>query len=183
MLALQLRQVLGDSGPRRADEIGNVLMAERCSQQRTARVLDSEVGGQFEQREGDAFVKPEVEKTRAAQQQPVALLQIVVMKFLEDRFRAVRGETFEIAPAQTADSAIMVSLAAKIEPAKWQRRKFGDRTRRQQGDGHPLAAGVLASDARDAFQQDVSVGCERGFTKHYLRPSEVGERKRSRQQS
>jgi hypothetical protein len=37
-------------------------MAEKSSQQRTARLLDSEVGGQFEQRDGDAFVKSEVEK-------------------------------------------------------------------------------------------------------------------------
>ena len=99
----------------------------------------------------DAFVKPEVEKARAAQQQSVALLHIVLMKCFEDRFGTMRSDTFEIAPAQTAYSAIIVSLAAKIEPAKWQRRKLGDRTRRQQGDGHSLAAGVLASDARDAF--------------------------------
>ena len=44
VLALQLSQVLGDSWPRGADEIGNVLVAERCSQKRAARFFDSEVG-------------------------------------------------------------------------------------------------------------------------------------------
>jgi len=63
----------------------------------------------------------------------------------------MRRDTFEIAPAQTPDSAIIVSLAPKTEAAEWQQRKLGDRTRRKQGDGHPLAAGVLASNARDAF--------------------------------
>ena len=37
VLALQLRQVLGDSGPRSPDEIGNILVAERSSQKRAAR--------------------------------------------------------------------------------------------------------------------------------------------------
>ena len=84
MLALQLRQMLGDSWARSTHQIGKVLMAEKSSQQRTARLLDSEVGGQFEQRNGDAFVKPEIEKTRAAQQQTVPLPQIVRVKCFED---------------------------------------------------------------------------------------------------
>jgi hypothetical protein len=48
-----------------------------------ARFRNSEVGGQFEQRDSNALVKAEVEKTGAAQQQPVPLLQIVLMKSLE----------------------------------------------------------------------------------------------------
>ena len=151
MLALQLRQMLGDSWARSTHKVGKVLMAEKSSQQRTARLFDSEIGGQLEQRNGDAFVKPEVEKTRAAQQQAVPLLQIVRMKCLENRFGTMRRDPFEIAPAQAAYPAIIVSLAAKVEPAVRQRRKFGDRTRRQQGDCHPLAASALAGDARDAF--------------------------------
>jgi hypothetical protein len=86
--------------------------------------------------------------TRDARQQSVALVQIVLMKCLECRFRAMRRDTFEIAPAQTPDSAIIVSLAPKTEAAEWQQRKLGDRTRRKQGDGCPLAAGVLASRTR-----------------------------------
>ena len=132
-------------------EIGNILVAERSSQKRAARLFDSKIGSQFKQRNGDAFMEIEVQETRAAQQHTVALLQIVLMKCLECRFGAMRRNTFEIAPAQTADSAIIVGLAPKTEAAEWQQRKFGDRDRRQQGDGHPLAAGVLASDARDAF--------------------------------
>jgi hypothetical protein len=67
--------------------------------------------------------------TRAARQQSVALVQIVLMKCLECRFGAMRRDTFEIAPAQTPDSAIIVSLAPKTEAAEWQQRKLGDRTR------------------------------------------------------
>ena len=79
VLALQLRQVLGDSGPRSADEIGNILVAKRSSQKRAAGFFDSEIGSQFKQRNGNAFIKIEVQETGAAQQQPVALLQIVLM--------------------------------------------------------------------------------------------------------
>ena len=113
VLALQLRQVLGDSGPRSPDEIGNVLVAERCFQKRAARLFDSEIGSQFKQGNGNAFMKIEVQEAGAAQQQPVALLQIVLMKCLEGRFGAMCRKTFESAPAQTADSAIIVSLHRK----------------------------------------------------------------------
>ena len=151
VLAVQLRQVLGDSGPRSPDEIGNILVAERSSQERAARFFDSKIGSQFKQRNGNACMKIEVQEIGAAQQQSVALLQVVLMKCIEGRFRAMRRDTFEIAPAQTADSAIIVSLAPKTEAAEWQQRKLGDRAWWKQGDGHPLSAGVLASDARDAF--------------------------------
>ena len=128
-------------------------------------------------------MKIEVQETGAAQQQSVALLQIVLMKCLEGRFGAMRRDTFESAPAQTADSAIIVSLAPKTEAAEWQQRKLGDRTWCKQGDRDPLAAGVLAGDARDTFQQDVSLRCQRYLADDYLRPFEVGERKRSYQHS
>jgi hypothetical protein len=110
--------VLGDSGPRSPDEIGNVLVAERCFQKRAARLCDSEIGSQFKQGNGNAFMKIEVQEAGAAQQQPVALLQIVLMKCLEGRFGAMCRDTFESAPAQTADSAIIVSLASETEPAE-----------------------------------------------------------------
>ena len=88
VLALQLRQVLGDSGPRSPDEIGNILVAERSSQKRAARLFDSEIGSQFKQRNGNACMKIEVQETGAAQQQSAALLQIVLMKCLEGRLGA-----------------------------------------------------------------------------------------------
>lgn len=151
VLAFQLRQVLGDSGPRCPDEIGNILVAERSSQKRAARLFGSKIGSQFKQRNGNAFMEIDAQETGAAQQQSVALLQIVLMKRLERRFGARRGDTFESAPAQTADSAIIISLAPKTEATEWQQRKLGDRTWRKQGDGHPLVSGVLASNARDAL--------------------------------
>jgi hypothetical protein len=50
MRALHLCQVLGYSWPRSADEIGQVLVAEKRSQKHAARFLDPEVGSQFAQR-------------------------------------------------------------------------------------------------------------------------------------
>ena len=141
MLALQLRQVLGDSRPRSPDEIGNVLAAERSSQKRAARLFDSKIGSQFKQRNGNAFMKIEVQETGAALQQPVALPQIVLMKCLEGRFGAMCRDTFESAPAETADSAIIVSLAPKTEAAEWQQGKLGDRTRREAGRWSPARRG------------------------------------------
>jgi hypothetical protein len=72
------------------------------------------------------------------------------MKFLERRLRVAQRDPVKIVPAQTAHSAIIVRFAPKVETAKRQRRKLGDRARRNQGDRDPLAAGILASDARDA---------------------------------
>jgi hypothetical protein len=136
-----------------------------------------------EQRNNNAFVKTEVQETGVAQQQSIPLLQIVFMKFLEPRFRAAHRDAVEIIPTKVADSAITVSLAPKVEPAKWQRRKLGDRTWCEQGDRDPLAAGVLAGDARDTFQQDVSLRCQGYLADDYLRPFEVRELKPSDQQS
>src|SRR5487761_88225 len=81
-------------------------------------------------------------------------------------------------PAQTADSAIIVRLAPKVEAAQGFGRKLRDWARRKQGDRHPFTAGVLTSNSRDAFQQDVSVGSERSVVEHYLRSFEVSKRKR-----
>src|SRR5487761_89325 len=75
-------------------------------------------------------------------------------------------------PAQTADSAIIVRLAPKVEAAQGFGRKLRDWARRKQGDRHPFTAGVLTSNSRDAFQQDVSVGSERSVVEHYLRSFE-----------
>src|SRR5579872_5533847 len=105
-------------------------MTERCSQKGAARLFDSEVGSQLEQRDGDTLVKVEIEKTGAAQQQPAPLLQIVLMKSPECRLRTIRTNALETIPAKTTNPAIIVGFASKIEPAKSQRGKFRDRTRR-----------------------------------------------------
>lgn len=42
-VAFQAGQVLGDSWPRSADELGDVLMAEGYSQESAARLFDSKV--------------------------------------------------------------------------------------------------------------------------------------------
>jgi len=73
------------------------------------------------------------------------------MKLLEDQQRVLHREAAEIIPTQTAYSAITIGLALKIEAPKWQRGKLRDRTWRKQRNGYPLGAGVLTSDARDAF--------------------------------
>ena len=83
LFALQSRQMLGNSWPRGAHQVGDVLMAESYAQQRAARFLDSKVRAQFQQRDGYSFVQAKVQKTRAAQQEAVPLLQIVAVKLLE----------------------------------------------------------------------------------------------------
>src|SRR5277367_6981513 len=83
LFALQSRQMFGNSWPRGSDQVGDVLVAEGHAQQRTARLLDSEVRAQFQQRRGYSFVQAEVQKTRAAQQETVPVLQIVTVKLFE----------------------------------------------------------------------------------------------------
>jgi hypothetical protein len=87
VLALQLRQVLGDSGPRSPDEIGNVLMAERSSQKRAARLFDSKIGSQFKQRNGNAFMKIEVQDSS---ERFAAVLPAAASHLYEGRFGAMR---------------------------------------------------------------------------------------------
>jgi len=43
LFPFQSRQMLGNSWPRGADQIGYILVAERYAQQRAARLLDSKV--------------------------------------------------------------------------------------------------------------------------------------------
>lgn len=57
----------------------------------------------------NTFVKPEIKQTGAAQQQPIPLLQIVLMEVLEHRPRAIHRDAVEIIPAKAADSASIVS--------------------------------------------------------------------------
>ena len=63
LFALQSRQMLGDSWPRGSHQVGDVLVAEGHAQQRTARLLDSKVRAQFQQRGGYSFVQAKVQKT------------------------------------------------------------------------------------------------------------------------
>ena len=150
VLALQLRQVLGDSGPRSPDEIGNVLVAERCFEKRAARLFDSEIGSQFKQRNGNACMRIEVQETGTAQQQPVALLQIVLMNVLKADRSVVQRY---LRKCSSSDCRLCNHRKLRIgnRTGRMAARKLGDRTGRKQGDGHPLSAGVLASDARDAL--------------------------------
>src|SRR5580704_9313062 len=83
LFAFQSRQMLAHSWPRGADQVGNILVAERYAQQRATRFLDSKVRAKFQQRDGYSFVESKVQKTRAPQQEAVPLLQIVVVKLPE----------------------------------------------------------------------------------------------------
>src|ERR1700686_3827297 len=138
------------SGPRGSDQIGDVLLAERYSQQGPARFLDSEVGTQFEQRNRDSLMKSEIQKTAAAQQQSIPLLQIVFVEMPERRLGGFLRDAFEFIEAKRANSAIVVSFALEIGPAHGQRRKLRNQAGRDQGDSHALAARIHASDPRDS---------------------------------
>src|SRR5258708_39987762 len=83
IFALQACQMLGGSWPRRSDQVGDILVAERYPEQGAARFLDAEIGTQFEQGDRDSLAKSEIQKARAAQQQPIPLLQIAFAKMLE----------------------------------------------------------------------------------------------------
>ena len=76
----------------------------------------------------------------------------------------------------------LVGFASKVELSKWQRRKLGNRPRRQKGNSDPLATAVLAGDARDSPQQDMNSVGERAFAEDYLQPLKVGDCQRSCQQ-
>src|SRR6266550_2536205 len=95
----------------------------------------------------------------------------------------MHSDAVEIVPAQTADSAISVSLASKVELSKWQRRKLRNRARRKQSDGDPPATHIRTCDTRDTFQQDAGFGRKRAFADDYSGFLEVGGRKRSAQHS
>ncbi len=156
LFALQTRQMLGNSWPRGADQVGDVLMAESYPQQRAARFLDSEVRAQLQQRDGYSFVQAKVEKTRAAEQEAVPLLQIVAVKLLEGGLGSIWGNAAEIGPAHSSNAAIVVSLALKTRVTERQHWKFRNRSGRQQRHRDTLVARTAAGDSRNSRQQNVS---------------------------
>ncbi len=156
LFALQSCQMLGNSWPRGADQVGDVLLAERYAQQGAARFLDSKVRAQFHQRDGYSFVQAKVQKTRAAQQEAVPLLQIVAVELPEGGLRSVWGNAAEISPAHSSNAAIVVSLALKTGLTERQRWEIGNRSRSQQRYSDTLVARVAAGDPRNSCQQNMS---------------------------
>src|SRR5271167_1335569 len=131
---------LGNSWPRRADQVGDVLMAESYAQHRAARFLDSKVRTQLQQRDGYSFVQAKVQKTRAAQQEAVPLLQIVAVKLLEGGLGSIWGNAAEVSPAHRSNATIVVSLALKTRLTERKRWEFRNRSRRQQRHRDTLVA-------------------------------------------
>ena len=113
VLALQLGQMLGDSGPRRTHQAGEVFMAESDSQQRAPRFFDAKVLTEFEQRHLDALVKVEVQKSGAAQEQPIPKPQITLVELSECGWRSTYRNSVETVPAYGAEPAITIGLALK----------------------------------------------------------------------
>ncbi len=150
LFALQSRQMLGNPWPRGTDQVGDVLLAESHAQQRAARILDSKVGAQFQQRDGYSFVQAKVQKTRAAQQEAVPLLQIVAVKLSESGIGSIWGDAAEISPAHRSNAAIVVSLALKTGLTERQRWEIGDRPRREQRHRDTLVACGAAGDPRNS---------------------------------
>ena len=139
MFVLQLGKMFSDSGPRRTNQTGEVLMAKNDSQQRSARVLDAKFRAQFKQRHSEALMKAEAQQAGAAHQQPIPMGQIALVKLREGRSRSSRGDDVELVPAQAAESAITVSLALKVPSVVRLKRKVRDRTGRNQSYNYPLA--------------------------------------------
>lgn len=74
----------------------------------------------------------------------------------------------EVNPVNTADSALVVSLAPKVVSVRGKRGKLWDDPWRKQGHGDSLAANVLASYSSNSPKQDVSLGCGSGLSQDYL---------------
>ena len=182
LFALQSRQMLGRSWPRGSDQVGDVLLAEGHAQQRAARFLDPKVCAQFQKCDTYSFVEAEVQEAGAAQQEAIPLLQIVLMKLFEDGLGSICGNAVESCPTHGADAAIVVSLALKAGLAKRQRRKFGNRPRREHRHRDTLVARVSACDARNACQQNVSIAGERGVAQDYRVAFVVGQYQRANQE-
>src|ERR1700730_10008418 len=107
------------------------------------------------------------------------MLQIVLMESPEGRFVTVQGNALETLPVQSTNTAVVVSLAAEIEPAHWQRRQLGNRTRSDQSDGNAFMVGVEAGDPRNSRDQHVSFICDSGFATNLLTPAVIHHRERS----
>src|ERR1700730_3963124 len=100
MFALQLGKMLSDSGPRRTNQTGEVLMAKNDSQQRSARVFDPKIRAQFKQCHSEALMKADAQQAGAAHQQPIPMGQIALVKLREGRSRRSGGNDVERVPAQ-----------------------------------------------------------------------------------
>src|SRR5260370_30007951 len=118
-------------------------------------------------------MKIEAQEARAAQKQAIPLPKVGLMKLPEGQLRGVEADDSESFPAQAADPAIGISLALETPSANRQDRKLGDRTRRHQGHGYALAAGVEASDVRDTGQENVSFRRQRVLTNDHLVALEI----------
>ena len=182
LFALQSRQMLGNSWPRCAHQVGYVLMAESYAQQGAARLLDSEVRAQLQQRDAYSFVQAKVQKTRAAQQEAVPLLQIVAVKLLEGGLGSIWSNAAEVSPAHSSNAAIAVSLALKTRLTERQRWEFRNRSRRQQRHRDTLVARAATGDSRDSSQQNVSPLGLRNVGQNYRVSFVVGKRERTSQE-
>jgi hypothetical protein len=59
--------MLGDSWPRGTHQIREMPLADRNSKERATRILDAEVGAQFQQRQSDPLMKTEAQEAGASQ--------------------------------------------------------------------------------------------------------------------
>src|ERR1700734_1840803 len=174
--------MLGNSWPRGSDQVGDVLVAEGHAQQRAARLLDSEVRAQFQQRSDYSFVQAKVKKTRTAQQEAVPVLQIVTVKLFEGGLGSIGSNTAKISPAHSSNAAIVVSLALKTGLTERQRREIGNRSGRQQRYRDTLVTRGAAGDPRDSCQQNMSPLSHRYVAQNQRVSFVIGKRERARQE-
>ena len=69
---------------------------------------------------------------------------------------SIWSDAAQISPAHSSNAAIIVSLALKAGSSERQRRKIGNRFRRQQRHRDALIARGAASDPRNSGDQNVS---------------------------
>src|ERR1700722_10787991 len=99
-------------------------------------------------------MKIEAQEAGAAHKEAIPLLQVGLMKLPEGQLRGIQADDAQAVPSQAADPTIGISLALETPLAYGQDRKLRDRTRRHQGHGDALAAGVEAGDVRYTGQKN-----------------------------
>ena len=149
-------------------------LADRDSQERATGIRDAEVGAQFQQRQSDPLMQAEAQEAGAAQEKPIPLLKIGLMKLSEGGLRRMRGDGVELLPTEAAHAAIVVGLDLESRGSKRKRREFRDRPGRQEGDYYPLGSYVKAGQAGSSGQKNVRGGGQLRLTQDNLSLGEVG---------
>src|SRR5271166_1828341 len=86
----------------------------------------------------------------------------------------MRGDAVELLPAKGTDAAIVVRLDLESRWSEWQRRKLGDRPRRQERDHYAITSDVQAGEAGRAGEKNMRKGSQLRLSQDNFAFGEVG---------